>query len=141
MAETDGGVERRHSYIAETIEFTNVVNYALIEIYRKRARLSYTGFRDELVARLGEYAAAVEALYNYIEPLFPKRVAEAGRLIESARRTILQYSIDRYSASPLEAIDKLDHAVKAMIEVLNNEGLLFREKSVRVGTIGASISH
>ena len=117
----------RNLEIKETLDFVDVINHALRDVYNARARITWPPFRLDLESQVNRYFSAVTSLVNLVSPVIGYR-PDLNRAEELIRK-------GRYR----EAVRVLESVVEELIGKLNELGLLFRsDKGVKVGILGTS---
>ncbi len=117
------------SEIKETIDFVNVINHALIDVYEARARITWSILRPEVEAQVNRYLSAVTSLVNLVSPVIGYR-PDLGRAEGLIRK-------GRYR----EGVKALESIVEELISKLNELGLLFRsDRGVKAGVVRVGIS-
>jgi len=113
--------------VMESVDFVDVINNALNDVYMARARINWTPWKPDLLASLMRYLSAVESLHNLVAPVLNVNLDNE---LEKARRLL---DNERYR----DSIRVIDSVVRDLVGKLRDAGMLFKTGSVNVGVIQA----
>ena len=118
--------------VRESVDFVDVVNHALIDVYDARARISWTPWKPDLKSQVFRYYSAVSSLYNLVAPVLGLGLdSELGRAEKLLRANSFR-----------EGVEVLDSIVRKLVASLRDAGLLFRAEVVKVGGVRvAALKH
>jgi len=109
----------------QVLGYTEVLSTALLEVFRKRAAITFS-IRYEFKQSFLRYLTAVEALYTVLLPSL--RPPDVKGELERIRR----------SEPSLDSIERLDKVVEMILQRLDRAGILVRKDVLLVGSYADS---
>ncbi|WP_317895885.1 hypothetical protein [Pyrofollis japonicus] len=115
--------------ILGNVDFFYVVNYTLVLIGNARARVRTRGLLPDIADSVDHYKQTIEHLSDLVAPLFP------GEEMSSVEELLREAEDLLNKNRPVEALRRYRQALRVMLRVLYENGLLLPQRRIRVGSI------